>query len=437
MYVNRRQDSAIEAFIGRADDNKNVLLVEGARQVGKTELVRHAIDGCGKRTVSVNLEEDTLLRSLIDECGSFDEFSRLLRDRLDFHPGTDSVLFIDEAQESLELGRHVRFMKEKWPRTTVILSGSTLRRLFRPGVRYPVGRVTRLVVGPFSFSEYLVAIGKGPLAADVLDTDVEFDPHQHGLLVDLFDRFLARGGLPAVVLADAGEADLTRAHIVADYERDFIRLFGEDMLPVVKACFRSVASFVGSPSKNSSVVANPSSSMNEKVNAVFSRLENWHLFILSEQKGPGPEGSHGYLPKRYMFDTGVLRHFREAAVPSIKLAGSLSADSRGPLGGIIENQVAIEIHRAGMPVHGWKKSSSGAEIDFVLPGDHHAPVECKAALSVNLKHTRGIREYLKIYSLKTGLMVSLAPLCRLTPSGDSEILNLPAYLAERLGKMAR
>ncbi len=433
MYVPRRLEPTVLGFINGAFEHKNVLLIEGARQVGKTALTENAIARSGKRCCCVNLERDSLLRSLIDECVDFDAFTRLLRDRLDFQPGTDTVLFIDEAQESMLLGRFVRFMKEDWPRSTVILSGSTLRRLFRQGVRYPVGRVTRLLLGPFSFSEYLVAVGKRALAADILALDAEPDLHQHVLLLDLFDRYLALGGLPAVVLADPESAMAVREQIVADYERDFIRLFGEDLLPTVKSCFRSVASFVGSPSKNTSVVPNPSSRVNEKITEVFSRLEGWHLLILSEQKGPGPEGSHNYLPKRYMFDTGVLRHFREAAVPSIRLAGSLPAAARTPLGGIIENQTSIELSRSGKAVYGWKKSSSGVEIDFVRKTPTASlPIECKASVVVNLRHTRGLCEYMRLYEQDSGVIVSLAPLGVLEPTGGGRIHNFPAYLAERL-----
>ena len=433
MYVPRRKDQDILKFINRVREHKDVLLVEGARQVGKTALTENAVRQAGKRSCCVNLEKDALLRSLIDECESFEAFTRLMRDRLDFHPDSDSILFIDEAQESMALGRFVRFMKEDWSLSTVILSGSTLRRLFRTDVRYPVGRVRKLVLGPFSFSEYLTAVDKRDLAADVLAPDMQFEPHQHQLLLRLFNRFLESGGLPAVVLAGVDEYLAARAQIVADYERDFIRLFGEELLPVVKSCFRSVANFVGSPSKNASVVQRPSSSMNEKISEVFGRLENWHLLILSEQKGPGPEGSHRYLPKRYMFDTGVLRHFREAAVPSIKLASSLSAAARTPLGGIIENQVGIELSRAGVPVYGWKKSSSGVEIDFVQQSQGGSvPIECKAALSVNLKHTRGLCEYMRMYEQNSGVIVSLAPQSVLKITGGGTIVNLPVYLAERL-----
>jgi len=360
-------------------------------------------------------------------------FSNLLRNRIGFDEDGDAILFIDEAQESLNLGRFVRFMKENWSRATVILSGSTLCRLFRTNTRYPVGRVTNLILGPFSFSEYLSAIGENHLSEDILDVGVTFDRHQHEYLLELFNQFLTVGGLPEIAISSLGDFMEKRSQIIADYEYDFIRLFGEELFPVVRACFRSVASFVGSPSKNSSVVSRIGSSMNAKINEVFARLESWHLFIRSEQKGPGPEGSHKYLPKRYMFDTGILRHFRDLSLPAINISDSLKVNTRAPLGGIIENQAAIEINRFGGCLSGWKKSSSGTEIDFVYRhGLSVLPIECKSTLSLNMKHTKGLCDYMNIYSCDAGVIISLSPYEKIDLSQGGYIINCPAYMIERV-----
>ena len=139
-YTGRRSERALERFIADPLPHKPVLLVEGARQVGKTTLVEHVLAGSAKPTVRINLERDSLDRMAFDECRDFAAFQDLLLDRHGLRPNADQILFIDEAQESRTLGGFVRFMKEEWPRATVILSGSTLRRLFRPHTRYPVGR---------------------------------------------------------------------------------------------------------------------------------------------------------------------------------------------------------------------------------------------------------------------------------------------------------
>ena len=224
--------------------------------------------------------------------------------------------------------------------------------------------------------------------------------------------------------------------VIADYEEDFIRLFGEDDLGIVKACFRSVANYVGSPSKNSSVVPAPTTPVHHKINKVFSRLEQWKLLFRSEQRGVSPEQSHRYLPKRYLFDTGILRHYREAAVPSIGLIDSIGAELRKPLGGIVENQVAIELARKTAELNGWKKSPSGMEIDFILRvADMFVPIECKATTSIKKTHLKGILSYLKMYNQKKGLVISLAPYKRIDLPDGIEIVNIPLYMAEFMDKM--
>jgi len=439
-YIQRLADNEILQFIEDKQPNKSVLLVEGARQVGKSFLVAHALQASGKRSFSLNLEKETRLRSLIDDCREFKEFDQLLRDRIGFDSTGGQVLFFDEAQESSRIGQFVRFMKEDWAHATVILSGSTLSRLFRQDTRYPVGRVRRLLLGPLAFSEFLIAADQAHLAEAIRADESPFTPQRHDHLLSLYDRFLLTGGLPAVVLESLRGGDLSEllAQILADYEQDFIRLFGEADMDIVKACFRSVANFVGGPSKNTTVVPSPSSRVNGRINEVFGRLEGWHLILRSDQKGPGVEAGHAYLPKRYLFDSGVLRHLREVAVPSIRILGTLAPLARQPLGGVIENQCAIELARQGVSLCGWKKTPSGGEIDFVVKcGEGTFPLECKASLTFDRKNIRGIADYLEMYRQPVGVVASLAPQAVFTLAGDRRVVNLPLYLLERLPRVVQ
>lgn len=432
-YVPRRQEAELAHLLEEDIPARRVILVEGARQTGKTTLVKHVLQKLKVPAVSLDLERHSLIRSRIDETRQFSEFEQLLSDEFDFDSHASCVLFIDEAQESLKLGSYVRFMKEAWPRTKVVLSGSTLSRIFKADVRYPVGRVKRLVVRPFSFAEFLSALGKNRLAENILEDPRAVTPSRHQTLLGLLNDYLAVGGLPDVLLAHASGADYRRrrAEIIADYEQDFIRLFGEETIAIVKACFSSVANFVGSPSKNSSVVPAPTNRINDEIRRVFARLEDWRLVLRSEQRGPSPEASHRYLPKRYLFDTGVLRSFREKAVPSIDVLSTLNAAERRPLGGIIENQVAIELAFRTGELAGWKKTPSGLEIDFIARfADKSYPIECKAISRIKKTHLRGMFEYLNLYGQRTGFVISFAPYEEIRGPGNARIISLPLYLAE-------
>jgi predicted AAA+ superfamily ATPase len=434
LYIPRSLDSVLSLFLENTTLNKNVLLVEGARQVGKSSLVEHALSKSSRKSYKLNLERDSRFCSMVDGCREFSEFEQLLRDRIGFAGDTGEVLFIDEAQESRKLGAFVRFMKEDWAQASVILSGSTLARLFREDTRYPVGRVSQVLVGPFSFSEFLVALSENDLAEVIRAerSDISFQRHER--LLELYDVFLKTGGLPAAVLTAAKKNDPTEilGQILSDYGRDFIRIFGETDASLVKSCLRSVANFVGGPSKNTSVWPNPTSRMNARISEVFARLEDWHLILRSDQKGLGTEASHAYLPKRYLFDTGLLRHLRESAVPGIHLLNTVDSLVRKSLGGIVENQLAVDLARDGLDLNGWKKTPSGGEIDFIVKiGMQTIPVECKAALKIDRRHWQGVLEYLAQYGQKFGVVVSLAPLFETQLATGAKILNLPVYLLEQ------
>ncbi len=439
-HVPRNQEPVLHQLLRLPGAYHDVILVEGARQVGKTTLVQEALRRIDLPVTSLNLEQQTLIRSRIDDTEEFREFEELLLDDLGFDPRLESVLFIDEAQESHKLGGYVRFMKEAWPAARVVLSGSTLARVFRDNVRYPVGRVRRLVVRPFTFSEYLIAGGRHQLASLLQSDPSALSPRRHERLLTHLDRYLLVGGLPEVALARASGDDFIRrrAEIVADYEQDFIRLFGEDSIAIVKGCLRSVANFVGSPSKNASVIPQPTSKINDEIRRVFERLESWRLLLHSEQRGPSPEASHRFLPKRYMFDTGVLRHLREKGVPSISILNTLNAAERRPLGGMVENQVAIELADQFGELSGWKKSSAGLEIDFIgRIGERSIPIECKAVLQLKQTHLRGLGAYLQQHGQTFGVMISLAPFSLVDGPNGTNIMNVPLYLAERLLELAQ
>ncbi len=439
-YIPRHVEIDLQRLLQEDAPHRDVILIEGARQVGKTTLVEHVLGQQHVPFISLNLEKQALLRSRIDETREFAEFEQLLGDELDFDPGANCVLFIDEAQESLKLGAYVRFMKESWRGARVILSGSTLTRLFRGDARYPVGRVKRLVLRPFTFTEFLRAMAKERLAAEIMEDPTRITPTRHEHLLELLDQYLIVGGLPEIVKAYAAGGDWRhrRSEIFADYEQDFLRIFGEDLIAVIKGCLRSVANHVGSPSKNSSVIPEPTNRINEQIKRVFARLESWRLILHSEQRRISPEASHRYLPKRYLFDTGILRQLREKAVPTIRLLGTLNAAERRPLGGIVENQLAIELMNQTGELAGWKKTPAGLEIDFVMSvAERTFPIECKAIRRTKKTHLRGLFAYLDLFKQNTALVVSFAPFEVIEGRNGIRIINVPLYLAEQITEILR
>ena len=425
-YINREREKDLTAFLDDCQDHKNVMMIEGARQVGKTSLADEVLKNRSERVARLNLEIEPLDLKRIDRCNDFNDFNDFIEDRFNIASGDKFILYIDEAQESRMLGSFVRSMKEQWRSASVILTGSSMTRLFRDNVRYPVGRISKIVLRPFSFLEFMNAAGKTLPAAKLEDPE-SISPERHVVLMEYCNLYFTFGGMPAVLSARFDQKRDLREDLLADIESDFIRLFGENQLDMVVKCMRAVANLTGSPFKNTSITGNSLSTVqNERVNSILKRLEDWHLIIRSEQNGPAPE--KGYYPKRYFFDMGLLKIIRESSFPDLDIIRTIDEGSRTALGGVIENYTAVELSACGFSYSGWKKSSSGTEIDFIIKSNGRAyPVECKAAMKISSKNLAGLKNYFRYNDADIGFIVSAAPFQEFHIDGGKKIYNIPLY----------
>src|SRR3989338_3411164 len=134
--MKRNIEHIIRDFGRNSSSGSRVLLVEGARQEGKTYLVEGVLKTLNQtRVISINLEKEKDLKFEIDGTHDFKEFTQWLIFKKGFKDNQLHTVFIDEAQESKNLGSYVLSMKEEWKNTKVILTGSSMNRLFDGSTR--------------------------------------------------------------------------------------------------------------------------------------------------------------------------------------------------------------------------------------------------------------------------------------------------------------
>lgn len=426
--MKRLMQNHLEEII-RSDDQR-VILLEGARQVGKSYLVGQALKAVGLPSYSFDLEKDLVFRRQLDETVEFPDFRALLENRYGVADG--GVLFIDEAQESRKLAHYVKSFKEDWPELKVVLTGSSMNRLFGSDIRIPVGRTHSLCLYGFSFSEFVQYVHGEDLADYIRSAPQEVEPSLHELLLELYDRYLKVGGYPEAVIAfQRGEDALGIVdEIISTQEEDFARKEAYDP-ELFRSALRATANHIGSPSKYTHL-----DTTKYKAKQITAALKAWHLLLEVEVQSLNPERD-GFLPKRYLHDLAAVNWFRTLAAPSISILDTIDPMLRTPLGGVFENAVLINLLNglsAYAEVGTWKKGSNTAiEVDFVLSLDGGAqkiPIECKAALQLKKSHYKNVLTYLKITRQHIGMVVSAAPLERRDADGHA-ILNVPVYLAER------
>lgn len=428
MYIPRGQENYLSMVIKNSRSPHNVLLIEGARQTGKTTLIRKILNGF-PNSLEFNLERNKLLRKDIDRCNSFDDFTLRLRQE-GLSVESKQILFIDEAQESEKLGDFVRFMKEEWPNTLSILSGSSMTRLFRPGTRIPVGRIHRFLVQPFSFYEFLSHEAFLPLREqlDSFSLSSPISKFAHEQLLEKLDIYLSTGGLPEVIstyhLEQANFIKVMK-EILANQEDDFIQRVGLPSAAAFSSALRGVANHLGGVSTYTHIADSV-----KEAKSICKHLEAWRLVLEIEQKSFS--STTNLYPKRYVYDIGIAQLLRNQPFAGLSLLKTSNPALRTQIGGIFENLVLLSIKEfelGGTNVTGWKLAPGNTpEVDFVLKTPQRIlPIECKATLKVNKRSFSSLKIFLEKTESKLGLLVSAAPF-EIFKLNEVTIINIPAYL---------
>lgn len=249
--MDRKQLALLEYWLAKPD--RKPLILRGARQVGKSTLVRLFAERCRRPLAEVNLERHPDLAPA---------FARndpaYLLNVLEALPGIgsigpDGLLFLDEIQSVPEAISVLRYFREDMSDLPVLAAGSLLDfALADHRLPMPVGRVTYLHMGPMSFTEFLNAAGAERLASliDAFEIGQELDAAVHNRLMGLLRTYLFTGGMPEAVDAFARSRrfrDVGEVHnsIIDTYREDFPKYVGSRSLSRILNVFNFAARNVG------------------------------------------------------------------------------------------------------------------------------------------------------------------------------------------------
>lgn len=407
----------------------NVIIIEGARQTGKTSVVENILQK-QERVLKINLERDEELCLKIDQTAKFEDFQLLLENNLGLDILQEQILFVDEAQESSKLGSFIRFMKEEWVNTKVILTGSSMSRLFRKQQRIPVGRYIKYLVTPFSFKEFLLIQEKNALInlIENFNSKKELSIIAHNELLQEMSNYIEVGGMPEVSTYYANKLDWKklRESILYSQIDDFIRKSDFEQPVDFMEALKAIANNLGFPSKYSQIQTDYRSAKK-----LTQQLIDWHLVHEIEQKGNS--STTNFFPKRYIYDLGIAQSIRNMPFPAINSINSTNNLIRTQLGGIFENLVLNQLtsHQVELSnIKGWKKNSqAGVEVDFIIQNDLPIPIEVKVSRKIGINNFKPIVDYLNAAQLKVGMIIS-NDVFKVLKKDSLTLINLPIYMAE-------
>ena len=389
--LKRKIQSYLEDYL-KSDSNK-MLIVAGARQVGKSYIIRHVGKQLFPNFVEINMAEDSYGQRIFANAKTLEDFylnlSTVAGNQLkDKH---NTLVFIDEIQAYDHLLSMVKFLKQD-DRFTYIASGSQLGITLKETPTVPVGSITIRNMYPLDFEEFLWANGVGEEAIGIMESKIRqresLSEALHNKMMDLFKKYLLVGGLP-----DAVNSFVERKNIVEvrDIQREIHHLYRLDAARYeqesqrklkIQRIFEMVPSNLENKKKR--VVA---TKIEQKKEARMSDYADEFEYLIhagialqvqaiSQPSYPIIENSGKNLLKLYLNDVGIFT----GILYETQIQPIMNDQRSVNLGSVYETVVAQELAAHGFRLCYYDNKKKG-EVDFLIDDTEHLsvmPIEVKS-----------------------------------------------------------
>lgn len=393
--------------------NRKPLLVYGARQVGKT----YSIVNFGKTNytniVYFNFEGNSSLSDIfskdLDPVRIISALEALAGQKI---IKNSTLIIFDEIQECERALTSLKYFYEDAPEYHIIAAGSLLGLAINRGkFSFPVGKVNIITMYPLNFEEFLMAFDRFDLIELVTDSfnkNSPLDEPLHDLLLQYYHKYLAIGGMPAVVNAYLNTNDydyvrIAQNEIQSNYYGDMTKYTDVKESNKIIATYRSIPSQLSKDNHKFQYSIIGSGARARDYESAIEWLKTAGIVYNCNKV------REGYYPvkmyedftsyKIYMSDVGLLACSLDMTIPSI-LSDNISSNTKGA---VAENYVMQQLVSIGLTPYYWE-SNGKAEVDFVIQLDSLAiPVECKYADNVQAK---SLKSYNQKYAPQYAIRVS-------------------------------
>lgn len=418
----------------RKSPERKPLILQGARQVGKTTLLTLFGQSEFKQCAYINFEQDSRAHRIFEQDLKPERIIKALELHLDLEiTAENTLIFFDEIQACPNALNSLKYFCEQAPEYYVVAAGSLLGIKLSNNKGFPVGKVNFLELYPMSFLEFLIAIGKEKLAQHVNDihTIEPIDEAIHEDLCDLLKIYLYVGGMPEAVKSYVAKQDFAlvrRVHdeIIKAYLLDFAKHAPIDQIMKITAIWNSLPSQLAKENKKFVFSAMKSGARTREYETALQWLIDAGLIYVSHQITTPKLPLHAYSEsnafKLYCLDVGILGALSDLNPKILLDRNELFVEFKGALTENLVAQLLIKSQNTKKLFY-WN-SGNTAEVDFIVPFENTIlPLEVKAGTSNKKKS-------LLVYDEKYHpSLLNRASLMNLKK--DGKVCNYPLYLIER------
>lgn len=427
-----KRDIYTQLLAWKASASRKPLILRGARQVGKTHLLKTFGSQEYQSYVYLNFEEDPSLKSLFIKTLKPSIILENIRAYLnqEIEPET-TLLILDEIQESPEALNSLKYFEEQANQYHIVAAGSLLGILLAQTKGFPVGKVNFLDLFPLNFFEFLEAVGQSRLREYLtnLTEFVQIPEALHDLLLSLLKKYFYIGGMPAAVVEYVKTESLlsiktVQNEILTAYLLDFAKHAPKEQILKITQVWEQAPAQLAKENKKFVFSALRKSGRGRDYETAIQWLASagliYQSFHVDTPKLPLIGYAHKNAFKVFLLDVGLLSAMSRIPPKSVVEENGLFSEFYGAF---TENFVAQELAAQSHPLYYWT-SEGTAEIDFLIEHDLHIyPLEVKAGFS---RKKKSLLVYDSKYKPDHLLRASLRNLKR-----DGKLSNFPLYLISR------
>lgn len=412
----------------KANPNHKPLIIRGARQVGKTWLMKEFGKNEYSKIAYVNFESSKILKTIFQEDYDIQRILTAIQIETGVHiePETTLIIF-DEIQEAEGAIASLKYFNENAPQFNIISAGSLLGVAIHSQTPFPVGKVEFLELHPLSFEEYLDAMDLQPM--------LDLIKNKHWTLIKSFKtkfiqhlrNYYYTGGMPEAVLLfrdknDFREVRSIQKAILTAYENDFSKHAPIEIVPRIRMLWNSIPAQLAKENKKFIYKAVKAGSRSKDYELALSWLTDCglaHKIYLASKPGIPLKAYEDITAfKLFINDTGLLAAMGDIDVRTLLEGNKIFQEFKGAL---TEQYVLQQLKTfPDMAIYYWSAEKSTSEIDFLIQyKDKVVPVEVKAEENLQAK---SLKVFYQKFSPELSIRTSMSDF-----RDEGWMINLPLY----------
>lgn len=389
------------------------LIIQGARQVGKTWIMREFGSRYFDDTIYINFDNNETMKKVFEI--DFDISRIISAIKIEYGKGFDpqnTLIIFDEIQEAPKALSSLKYFNENAPQYAIIAAGSLLGVALHQGTSFPVGKVDFMQLYPLDFSEFMRALGEEQLAELLDKNDYKLIDAYSTKYIELLKKYYYIGGMPEAVQTyidtdDFYEVRKVQKNLLKYYEEDFSKHAPKEVVPRIMMVWNSIPSQLAKENRKFIYGSMREGARAKDFELAIQWLEDAGLILRNYRIKKPDIPLIAYMDmncfKMFLLDVGLLAAKTDIHAKVLLDGCRIFEEFKGAL---TEQFVAQQLKASDKDLYYYSTENSSGEIDFILQQEMQCiPIEVKA--EENLR-ARSLRAFCDKYKVQTAIRSSMS-----------------------------